>query len=71
MDLSAETYWGGGVSGDEVTVTWDQKCACGRPGPFISPTIARLSELQGGDDKISCSGAQAAHDKALAYLANL
>jgi hypothetical protein len=72
MDLSTETYWGGGLSGDEVTVHWGAAaCGCGRQGPYIEPTITRLSEQQGGDDKISCAGAQAAHDAALDFLANL
>jgi hypothetical protein len=69
MDLSAETYWGGGLSGDAVTVHWGAAtCACGRRGTHIEPTVARLSEQQGGDDKISCAGAQAAHDAALEFL---
>jgi hypothetical protein len=44
---------------------------CGRQGPYIEPTITRLSEQQGGDHKISCAGAQAAHDAALDYLTRL
>jgi hypothetical protein len=72
MDLSAETFWGGSLSGDEVTVHWGATaCACGRKGPYIEPTITRLSEQQGGDDKISCAGAQAAHDAASEFLAKL
>jgi hypothetical protein len=72
MDLSTETHWGGGLSGDEVTVHWGAAaCSCGRQGPYIEPTIMRLSEQQGGDDKISCAGAQAAHDAALDFLTRL
>jgi hypothetical protein len=72
MDLSAETHWGGGLSGDEVTIHWSgSPCPCGRGGPYIEPDIARLSEQLGGDDKISCAGAQAAHDAALDFLAHL
>jgi hypothetical protein len=72
MDLSAETYWGGGVSGDLVTIHWgNAPCSCGRQGPYIEPTISRLSEQQGGDDKISCAGAQSAHDAALDFLSHL
>ena len=71
MDLAAETHWGGGVSGDAVTVHWDRKaCACGRSGPFIDQ-VERLSYSQAGDDKITCAGAQAAHDAALEFLARL
>jgi hypothetical protein len=71
MDLSAETYWGGGLSGDLVTIAWDTPCACGRQGPYVEPSIERLSERDGGDDKISCAGAQAAHDAALDFLTKL
>jgi hypothetical protein len=61
MDLAAETHWGGGVSGDAVTVHWGRKpCQCGRSGPFIDK-VERLSYSQAGDDKITCAGAQAAH----------
>ena len=71
MDLAAETHWGGGVSGDAVTVHWGRKaCACGRSGPFIDK-VERLSDQQAGDDKITCAGAQAAHDAALEFLARL
>jgi hypothetical protein len=72
VDLAAETYWGGGWAGDEVTVDWtNAACACGRQGHHVRPDITRLSEQQGGDDKISCAGAQAAHDAALDFLAKL
>jgi hypothetical protein len=71
IDLAAETHWGGGLSGDAVTVHWGrQACACGRKGPFVE-SIERLSEQQGGDDKISCAGAQTAHDAALEFLTRL
>lgn len=72
MDLSAETYWGGGLSGDEVTIHWgDRACSCGRQGPYVAPSVQRLSEQQGGDDKISCAGAQAAHDSAIEFLTRI
>ena len=46
IDLAAETHWGGGLSGDAVTVHWGrQACACGRKGPFVE-SIERLSEQQ-------------------------
>jgi hypothetical protein len=71
MDLAGETHWGGGLSGDAVTVHWGRKpCQCGRQGPFVRD-IERLSEQLGGDDKISCAGAQAAHDAALEFLTRL
>ncbi|HQR04244.1 MAG: hypothetical protein JSR19_08280 [Proteobacteria bacterium] len=69
MDLMADNYWGGLITGDEVTLSgWDQPCACGRHGPYLHSTIRRFSEKQGGDDKINCAGAPEAHDKAIEYL---
>jgi hypothetical protein len=71
MDLAGETHWGGAISGDEVTVHWGAKaCTCGRQGPCIE-NVVRLSEERGGDDKISCAGAQGAHDAALEFLTRL
>jgi hypothetical protein len=67
FDLLAGSYWGGFVTGDKVTVTWDG-CACGRKGPYVHPSIDRFSELEGGDDKISCSGSTNAHEEALSWL---
>jgi hypothetical protein len=72
FDLLPWTYWGGLVSGDEVTLSgWDTPCGCGRNGPFVYPAIRRYSEKEGGDDRILCSGAPEAHDSALAFLAQL
>lgn len=69
MDLLPDTYWGGLVSGDRVTLAgWDEPCACGRTGPYITAEIARFSELKGGDDKINCAGAPEAHDRAVDFL---
>jgi len=67
LDLVAESYWGGFVTGDKVTVTWDG-CACGRRGPYFHPDIQRLSEAEGGDDKVSCSGSADAHKEATDWL---
>ena len=67
FDLLAGSYWGGFVTGDKVTVTWDG-CACGRRGPYVHPSIGRFSELEGGDDKISCSGSSDAHEEAMSWL---
>jgi hypothetical protein len=69
MDLLPESYWGGLVSGDEVTMGgFDERCGCGRTGPYLEATIRRFSEAQGGDDKINCAGAPEAHDKAMDFL---
>jgi hypothetical protein len=73
IDLMAETYWGGFLTGDEVTIDWgdQQPCRCGRIGPFLSDRIRRYTEKEGGDDKITCAGAPDAHDKAIGLLTDL
>ncbi len=70
FDLNAQTYWGGFLTGDEVTLSWgdDSPCACGRIGPYIHRGIRRYSEGEGGDDKITCAGAPDAHDKAIEFI---
>lgn len=69
LDLLPESYWGGLVSGDRVTMSgFDTPCACGRLGPYIEPDIARYSDLKDGDDKINCAGAPEAHDRAIDYI---
>lgn len=60
FDLWAITYWGGFVTGDEVTMHWDGGCGCGRLGPYLEGNIARYSEKRGGDDKITCQRTAAA-----------
>jgi hypothetical protein len=70
IDLIAQTYWGGFLSGDEVTMTYG-KCACGNSGTFVDDAIRRYSEKEGGDDKINCAGAPEAHDRALAFLSEI
>jgi hypothetical protein len=72
FDLLPETFWGGFITGDEITLHWDGDCPCGRSGEYIEPTIRRFSEKNGGqDDKISCAGAADAQDKAMEYLARI
>ena len=69
FDLLAETYWGGFISGDRVTIHWDDDCSCGMKGPRIANDIVRFSELQGGDDdKITCSGTQQAYNSFMDYV---
>ena len=71
LDLLAKTCWGGCISGDELLIEWDKPCGCGRGNPYISAPIQRYSEMQEGDDKISCAGAHNAHEDALNFLAEL
>jgi hypothetical protein len=70
FDLNAETYWGGFVTGDAVTLSWGdtEPCGCGRIGPYVHRGIRRFSEAEGGDDKVTCAGAPEAHDNAINYL---
>jgi len=70
FDLNAETYWGGFVTGDAVTLSWGdtEPCGCGRIGPYVHRGIRRFSEQEGGDDKVTCAGAPEAHDNAINYL---
>jgi len=54
FDVSIDGRWGGIVTGDRVTVDFS-------PGPegHVRPSvrdIARYSELEGGDDKLTCAG---------------
>ncbi len=67
-DLLPDTHWGGFITGDEVTMTWDRDCGCGREGPYIASDIARYSEKRGGDDKISCAASAEAHEEAMDFL---
>ncbi|WP_436790845.1 hypothetical protein [Yinghuangia sp. YIM S10712] len=68
FDLLAETYWGGFISGDRVTIHWDEDCACGWKSPRISDDIVRYSELEGGDDKITCAGTAKAYSDFMDYV---
>ena len=68
FDILAETYWGGFVSGDRVTLHWDEDCACGWKGPYIEDDITRFAEMEGGDDKITCAGSQAAYNEFMDFV---
>jgi hypothetical protein len=67
FDLLAATYWGGFVSGDEVTMSFEP-CACGRTTAHAARRIERYGDKQGGDDKITCVAADDAHRAALEFL---
>jgi hypothetical protein len=73
IDVCAQTYWGGFLSGDEVTISWGdtEPCACGRLGAYLHSGVRRYSEKQGGDDKITCAGAPHAIDKAMSFITEL
>jgi hypothetical protein len=71
FDLLAESYWGGFVTGDRITMHWDEDCECGWKGPRLDRNIARFSELEGGDDKISCAGTEEAYSEFMTYVGNI
>lgn len=68
FDLTAETRWGGFVTGDRITVDWDHACECGRKSAYIVGEIERFSDLKGGDDKITCAATESAHRDAMEFL---
>jgi hypothetical protein len=71
VDLLAESYWGGFISGDRLTLYWDEDCECGWKGVRLDRNIARFSELEGGDDKISCAGSEELYSEFMDYVSNV
>jgi hypothetical protein len=71
FDLMAQTYWGGFISGDEVTLHWDEDCACGWKQPYVGPQIRRYAEMEGGDDKITCAGTAQAYNEFMDYISEV
>jgi hypothetical protein len=69
FDLLAQTYWGGILTGDRITVHYDEECGCGWKGPWIEDNVQRFSELMGGEDIISCAGVQSAYSDFMEYIA--
>jgi hypothetical protein len=69
VDPIPVSYWGGFVSGDEVTMHWDEDCPCGWGGPRAAKTIRRFAESEGGDDKITCAGSQQAYNEFMEFVA--
>jgi hypothetical protein len=68
FDMTAESCWGGLVTGDLVTIDWDRKCECGRSSVALEKQIQRVSEAQGGDDKITCAATPGAQAEAMEFL---
>jgi hypothetical protein len=64
FDTSIEGRWGGVISGDRITVSFD-KCECGHEGPTVGRDITRYSDLPGGD-KITCAGSIDAYVRGVA-----
>lgn len=71
FDLMAQTYWGGFISGDRVTIDWNDDCPCGWKGPRMHGDIQRFAEMEGGDDKITCAGTQKAYNEFLDFVTNI
>lgn len=67
-DLLAESFWGGFITGDEVTLEWDRPCPCGRKGVYALDSIQRYDEKITGDDKVTCSATVDNTDAALHAL---
>ncbi len=71
FDMTQDGTWGGIVSGDLVTVDWDKPCPCGRTSVALYQNIRRVSELQGGEDKISCAATPGAQEEAMDFLTSI
>ena len=66
FDVLPTSYWGGFVTGDEVTAHWTP-CGCGKTTAHIERHIERFSDKH-GDDKITCAATDEAHAEALDVL---
>jgi len=70
FDMTHDGGWGGIVSGDRVEASYEP-CSCGRSTVHLSRKIQRFSELQGGDDKLTCAATPGAQAEALDFLTRL
>ena len=61
----------GFITGDEITINWEDECPCGRKSHFIEGDIQRYSEKKRGDDKITCAATESAHEEAMEYLTRI
>jgi hypothetical protein len=68
-DILLRAHWGGVISGDEVTIDWDQQCPCGRASVAFEKDIMRYSEKRGvEDDRITCAATQDVHNEAIDFM---
>lgn len=68
-DIINTSHWGGVISGDEITIDWENKCPCGLQSVPIAHDIMRYSEKQGiEDDRITCSATQEVSDEAVNFM---
>jgi acyl-CoA synthetase (AMP-forming)/AMP-acid ligase II len=68
FDMTQDSTWGGLITGDLVTIDWDHHCACGRTSVALQKNIGRVSDIKGGDDKISCAATPQAQAEAMDFL---
>ncbi len=68
FDMTADSCWGGLVTGDVVTIDWDLHCECGRTSYAMEKDINRVTEIKGGDDKITCAATPGAQAEAMEFL---
>ncbi len=69
FDMTADSCWGGLITGDVVTINWETPCECGRTSWALEKKIQRVTEIQGGgDDKISCAATPQAQADAMDFL---
>ena len=69
FDMTADSCWGGLVTGDMVTVDWDHRCECGRTSHAFEKKIHRVSEIrEEGDEKITCAATPGAQAEAMDFL---
>ena len=69
FDMTADSCWGGLITGDVVTVDWDHQCECGRTSYALEKKIQRVTEITGqGEDKISCAATPQAQADAMDFL---
>ncbi|MFN8625705.1 MAG: hypothetical protein U0587_06965 [Candidatus Binatia bacterium] len=66
FDLLQDTSWGGFITSDRVTITWDRPCGCGRKGAYLDAAISKVVDKQ--DDKIGCAGTAGALADATDFL---
>jgi hypothetical protein len=68
-DVLLQSHWGGSISGDEITLDFENRCRCGLASVHIAHEIMRYSEKQGvQDDRITCNATQEVHDEAVNFL---
>jgi hypothetical protein len=70
FDLAVTTRWGGFITGDKVTVRYEQ-CPCGQTTPGCDRGIERFGAAHDGEDKITCAATDAAHRETVEFLSSL